>query len=35
MIMQIEALDNLLYKAGAIIYKYPAKSKISGVLLNL
>lgn len=30
----IEALDNLLYKAGAIIYKYPAKSKISGVLLN-
>ena len=30
----IEALDNLLYKAGAIIYKYKAGGKFSGIQLD-
>lgn len=30
----IESLDNLLYKSGAIIYKYPAESRFSGIKLD-
>ena len=30
----IEALDNLLYKAGAIVYKYKAGGKFSGIQID-
>ena len=30
----IKSIGDLLYKAGAIIYKYPAKGKFNGVLLD-
>ena len=30
----IKSIGDLLYKAGAIIYKYPAKAKLNGIVLD-
>ena len=30
----IKSIGDLLYKAGAIIYKYPAKTKLNGIILD-